>query len=91
MGVAFIVSSSSDEEMDDIPGIDIGKLPTIAKDDATVKRKLEKAKRKPVRLAIVSLDDAVGHSIHARLHAYRQETEVCSTSAVYLMGSTRTR
>ena len=41
---------SSDEEIaDDIPGIDIGKLPTIAKDDATVKRKLEKAKRKPVR------------------------------------------
>lgn len=40
---------SSDEEMaDDIPGIDIGKLPTIAKDDETVKRKLEKAKRKPV-------------------------------------------
>ncbi|KAI0833663.1 hypothetical protein BC628DRAFT_1414410 [Trametes gibbosa] len=39
---------SSDEEMDDdIPGIDIGKLPTVAKDDETVKRKLEKAKRKP--------------------------------------------
>ncbi|KAH9945213.1 uncharacterized protein BXZ73DRAFT_86744 [Epithele typhae] len=38
---------SSDEEVaDDIPGIDIGKLPTIAKDDETVKRKLEKAKRK---------------------------------------------
>ncbi|TBU24013.1 hypothetical protein BD311DRAFT_767293 [Dichomitus squalens] len=41
-------ADSSDEEItDDIPGIDIGKLPTIAKDDATVKRKLEKAKRKP--------------------------------------------
>ncbi|KAI0671896.1 hypothetical protein C8Q78DRAFT_972909 [Trametes maxima] len=39
--------SSDDEMVDDIPGIDIGKLPTIAKDDATVKRKLEKAKRKP--------------------------------------------
>ncbi|KAH9847514.1 hypothetical protein C2E23DRAFT_787356 [Lenzites betulinus] len=39
---------SSDEEMaEDIPGIDIGKLPTVAKDDETVKRKLEKAKRKP--------------------------------------------
>ncbi|KAI0694655.1 hypothetical protein C8T65DRAFT_666435 [Cerioporus squamosus] len=39
---------SSDEEMtDDIPGIDIGKLPTVAKDDETVKRRLEKAKRKP--------------------------------------------
>ncbi|KAI0636087.1 hypothetical protein C8Q77DRAFT_1052818 [Trametes polyzona] len=39
---------SSDEEMvDEIPGIDVGKLPTIAKDDETVKRRLEKAKRKP--------------------------------------------
>ncbi|KAH9902617.1 hypothetical protein C8Q73DRAFT_635570 [Cubamyces lactineus] len=32
---------------EDIPGIDVSKLPTIAKDDETVKRKLEKAKRKP--------------------------------------------
>lgn len=42
---------SSDEEGmgAEIPGIDISKLPTIAKDDATVKRRLEKAKRKPVR------------------------------------------
>ncbi|KAI0783625.1 hypothetical protein C8Q75DRAFT_725508 [Abortiporus biennis] len=32
--------------VDDTP-VDLGKLPTIAKDDATVKRKLEKAKRKP--------------------------------------------
>ena len=41
---------SSDEEMDGEPeGLDVAKLPTIAKDDAIVKRKLEKAKRKPVR------------------------------------------
>lgn len=42
---------SSDEEGIDteIPGIELSKLPTIAKDDATVKRKLEKAKRNPVR------------------------------------------
>ncbi|KAI0775046.1 hypothetical protein BD413DRAFT_669790 [Trametes elegans] len=39
--------SSDDEMAEDIPGIDIGKLPTVAKDDETVKRKLEKAKRKP--------------------------------------------
>lgn len=32
----------------DIPGIDVSKLPTVAKDDATVKRKLERAKRNPV-------------------------------------------
>ena len=44
---------SSDEEgaMDDGPSeFDVGKLPTIAKDDATVKRKLEKAKQHRVRL-----------------------------------------
>jgi hypothetical protein len=44
---------SSDEEdpMDDEPSaFDVGKLPTIAKDDATIKHKLEKAKRQPVRL-----------------------------------------
>ncbi|TCD61655.1 hypothetical protein EIP91_008124 [Steccherinum ochraceum] len=41
--------SSDDEAMneDDAPGIDVKKLPTIAKDDATVKQRLEKAKRKP--------------------------------------------
>ena len=46
------VSDSSDEEdiSDEIPGIDVGKLPTIAKDNETVKRKLEKAKRKKVSI-----------------------------------------
>ncbi|CDO75163.1 hypothetical protein BN946_scf184866.g4 [Trametes cinnabarina] len=39
--------SSDDEMPDEIPGIDIKKLPTISKDDEVVKRKLEKAKRKP--------------------------------------------
>ncbi|PFH52900.1 hypothetical protein AMATHDRAFT_188490 [Amanita thiersii Skay4041] len=40
--------NSSDEEEDlDVNPIDIGKLPTVAKDDAVVKAKLEKAKRKP--------------------------------------------
>ena len=38
---------SSDEEVD-LPGIDISKLPTIAKDDKIVKQKLEKAKRQTV-------------------------------------------
>ncbi|KAF9007625.1 hypothetical protein BDQ17DRAFT_1407471 [Cyathus striatus] len=40
--------SSDDEAMNDDPlGVDVAKLPTIAKDDATVKRKLEQAKRQP--------------------------------------------
>ncbi|PPQ69012.1 hypothetical protein CVT24_000087 [Panaeolus cyanescens] len=38
--------SSDDDAMDDEPTeFDMGKLPTIAKDDATVKKKLEKAKK----------------------------------------------
>ncbi|KAL4066743.1 hypothetical protein V8B97DRAFT_2022556 [Scleroderma yunnanense] len=40
---------SSDDEVSPLveEGVDVSKLPTIAKDDATVKRKLEKARRQP--------------------------------------------
>ena len=41
---------SSDEEVE-LPGIDVSKLPTIAKDDKIVKQKLERAKRQPVRIS----------------------------------------
>ncbi|EIN10017.1 hypothetical protein PUNSTDRAFT_120238 [Punctularia strigosozonata HHB-11173 SS5] len=37
--------NSSDEELEDGIGLDVSKLPTIAKDDEAVKLKLEKAKR----------------------------------------------
>ena len=41
---------SSDDEMNAEPDpVEITKLPTIAKDDAVVKQKLEKARKKPVR------------------------------------------
>ncbi|KAG2035855.1 RNA-binding domain-containing protein [Suillus americanus] len=40
---------SSDEDAIADQGIDIGRLPTVAKDDATVKRKLENAKRHPTQ------------------------------------------
>ncbi|KAJ2929261.1 hypothetical protein H1R20_g7842, partial [Candolleomyces eurysporus] len=41
-------SSDEDSDMEAEPSaFDVAKLPTIAKDDATVKKKLEKAKRKP--------------------------------------------
>jgi len=43
-------SSDEDDAMDDEPSaFDVAKLPTIAKDDATVKRKLDKAKRQPMQ------------------------------------------
>lgn len=50
----YLYGFSTDEDSSDDEGfalaeegIDVSKLPTIAKDDATVKRKLEKAKRQP--------------------------------------------
>jgi nucleolar protein 15 len=47
-------SSDGEDAMDDGPSaFDISKLPTIAKDDATVKHKLDKAKRQPVRLLLL--------------------------------------
>ncbi|KAF7327566.1 RNA-binding domain-containing protein [Mycena kentingensis (nom. inval.)] len=49
-GLSTDDEDSSDDEgyMDvEVSAADIAKLPTIAKDDATVKRKLENAKRKP--------------------------------------------
>jgi nucleolar protein 15 len=41
-------SSDDDLDVDEGADLDVGSLPTVARDDATVKRKLEKAKRKPV-------------------------------------------
>jgi nucleolar protein 15 len=45
---------SSDDDLDvgdEEAALDMGTLPTIARDDAAVKRKLERAKRKPVRVS----------------------------------------
>ena len=42
-------SSDDDLDVDEGDDVDVGTLPTVARDDATVKRKLEKATRKPVR------------------------------------------
>jgi nucleolar protein 15 len=48
---------SSDDDGDaemDAPALDVGKLPTVAKDDATVKRKLDQAKKENVFKHIIS-------------------------------------
>lgn len=50
-GLSSDDQDSSDEEVE-LPGINISKLPTIAKDDKVVKQKLERAKRQPVRIAL---------------------------------------
>ena len=45
-------SSDDDLDVDDEAAVlDVGSLPTVARDDATVKRKLERAKRNPVRVS----------------------------------------
>jgi len=41
-------SSDDDLDVDEEAGLDVGSLPTVARDDATVKSRLERAKRKPV-------------------------------------------
>ena len=48
-------SSDDDLDVDEGADIDVGSLPTVARDDATVKRKLEKAKRKPVRVHLLAI------------------------------------
>jgi nucleolar protein 15 len=45
-------SSDDDLDVDEEAGLDVGSLPTVARDDATVKSRLEKAKRKPVRVSL---------------------------------------
>lgn len=42
---------SSDEEVTVEDGINVEKLPTVAKDDATVQKKLERAQRQQVRIS----------------------------------------
>ncbi|KDQ21063.1 hypothetical protein BOTBODRAFT_125001 [Botryobasidium botryosum FD-172 SS1] len=42
-------SDEDDDDVDDAPPLDVSKLPTIAKDDETVRRKLEKAKKQPTQ------------------------------------------
>ncbi|KAH7341717.1 hypothetical protein B0J17DRAFT_647655 [Rhizoctonia solani] len=40
-------SDDDGDEAPELPGIDLAKLPTVAKDDATVKRRLEQARKEP--------------------------------------------
>lgn len=79
-------SSDDDEDdgVDDSP-IDVGKLPTVAKDDATVKRKLEKAKKQPVRSTLNQVLPLL------TLFVFRLSTVVCCTSLEYPMDFTKSK
>ena len=48
-------SSDNDLDYDEGADLDVGSLPTVARDDAIVKRKLENAKRKAVRVLFCPL------------------------------------
>lgn len=81
---------SSDEEdiaEDEPSAFDVAKLPTIAKDDATVKRKLEKAKKNPVR-RITNIQNVTSH---LTMFARRRRIEAFSFWAVCLMVFTRNK
>ena len=83
-------NDSSDEEdiaEDEPSAFDVAKLPTIAKDDATVKRKLEKAKKIPVRW-ITNIQNVTPH---LNIFERRRRIEACSSWAVCLMGFTRNK
>jgi nucleolar protein 15 len=54
-------SSDDDLDVDDEAVLDVGSLPTVARDDAAVKRKLERAKRNPVRVSSPYAPRAVNH------------------------------
>ncbi|CAE6461886.1 unnamed protein product [Rhizoctonia solani] len=42
-------SGDDGDEAPELPGIDLAKLPTVAKDDASVKRRLDQAKKEPAQ------------------------------------------
>ena len=90
-------SDSSDEDDDEVDktAIDVGRLPTIAKDDATVKMKLEKAKKqaastKFVRIVVLRLTPSI--SFHGDLiDLCSPRIEECFTSVGYHTDSTKIR
>jgi len=86
----FSTDEDSSDEESDLGGepmeLDIGKLPTISKDDETVKRKLEKAKRQPVRVFPPSFLS----SPYADSGSNRQKIAVYFTLGDFHMGSMRT-
>jgi nucleolar protein 15 len=80
---------SSDDDVADIdpPAIDVEKLPTIAKDDATVREKLEKAKRQPVRPSCLVLYSS--SPLFKTYNIHRATNPASCTWAVSPTGSTK--
>lgn len=79
-------SSDDDEDVDEAPPLDVSKLPTIAKDDETVRRRLEKAKKQPVSIQTVIYPRDLRVS---NRFCNRRKTVVFCTSDVFLTDSTK--
>ena len=65
-------SSEDDLDVDDEAFVDVGSLPTVARDDTTIKRKLERAMRKPVRVSSHYAPRAANMNSLYPLHRYRR-------------------
>ena len=65
---------SSDEEVIAEDAIDVEKLPTIAKDDATVQKKLERTKRQQVRLIRPTTTPAAHRPTETRQGRHRDQS-----------------
>jgi nucleolar protein 15 len=78
-------SSDDDLDVDDEAVLDVGSLPTVARDDATVKRKLERAKRKPVRVSSHYTPRAVNTTHHTRSSGIRNGCSLSEPDPPWLL------
>jgi nucleolar protein 15 len=73
-------SSDDDLDVDDEAVLDVGSLPTVARDDATVKRKLERARQNPVRVS----SRYAPRAGKKNMSHYTRSPQVSETGVVYL-------
>jgi nucleolar protein 15 len=78
-------SSDDDLDVDDGAVLDVGTLPTVARDDATVKRKLERAKRNPVRVSSPYAPRAVNMTRYTRSSGNRNGCSLSEPDSPWLL------
>jgi hypothetical protein len=83
-------SSDDDLDVDEEAELDLGSLPTVARDDATVKRKLERAKKKPVSLSC-SRRPLVAHSMAVPRAGVRNGRSISRPNSTRLLRGTDPR
>lgn len=78
-------SSDDDLDVDDEAVVDVGSLPTVARDDAAVKRKLERAKRNPVRVSSHYAPQAVNMTRFTRPSGIRNGCSLSEPDSPWLV------